>query len=151
MIDWIDEKCKVWGKAVRKRLIERKNDHQEGWPSVSILGKIKEEWEGAGHRSTGATQRIFAGYTGDALDVHRAIFHPQPMPFDLYATLKVHYCIRAPAKSKVLQLQLLLGRTLSVSQYWHTIDNCHYFLSARMCGLDDPVMPGDGEKSVATK
>jgi len=149
VIDWVDEKCKAWGRAVRARNLKRKGQHEEGWPSVSILGKIKEEWEGAGHRSTGPCQPMFAGFTGDALEVHRAIFHPHPMPWELYATLKLHYCVRAPAKSKVQQLQLLLGRTISVSQYWHTIDNCHYFLSARMGGVASPVIPE--QESVATK
>lgn len=137
MIDWIDEKCKVWGKQVRKRAIGKAGQHEEGWPSVSVLGKIKEEWEGAGHRGGGKpVQPIFSGFMGDALDVHRAIFHPRPMRFELYAALKLHYCLRAPVKIKVNQLHLITGKRHSVAEYWNVIDRAHHFLEARMYGLE---------------
>lgn len=137
MIDWIDAMCKTWGAQVRKRAADRKDGHEEGWHATSIMGKVKEEWEGAGHRGGGRPfQPVFAGYTGEALEVHRAIFEPRPMQFDLYATLKVHYCVRAPAKSKVQQLQLLLGRSISVREYWEQIDRAHYFMAGRLTGVE---------------
>jgi len=63
--------CREWGRQRWKAI----SDPTQGWENMSLLGRIREEQEGAGQGYF--RQRFRELYTGVALDVHRAV---QGMP-----------------------------------------------------------------------
>lgn len=138
MIDWVNEKCKVWGPTHSAILFGKR---QGAWPRRSVLGRIKEEWAGASHASK-PVQLFPEVYIGEALHVQRAIREPFPMDYDLYSALVVHYCIsKVDTEISVLpeaQLAYLVDARISRTEYFRYLDRAHHFLSARMQSVGTP-------------
>jgi hypothetical protein len=95
--------------------------HTDGWPTVSLLGRIDQTWGGGP-----PDQRWAEVYTGDGLHVWRAL---HDMPFQPRLVLYAKYLSSEPVKRQAH----LLG--ISVSLYWSSLDCAYYFLAGRMAGM----------------
>lgn len=75
---------------------EDRTGHQFGWSSASVVGKLKDEGDGASQRS--ARDIHYAEFhTDDALLVRRAV---EGCQFDAYIVGHVHYMVPASVKVK---------------------------------------------------
>lgn len=130
MIDWIDPRCKAWGRCTRWILA----DTGEGYPSSDTIAKANAGMLDATSRRS-MTRHFGEVRLGEALEIARALATQPYMPLDLHATLWAHYVASGPdlkAKVRAAVLSRYLHQTVSEAEYWRKIDRAHHFLSARL-------------------
>lgn len=129
MLGQIDAMCRDWGAAKRRILLGTNSvGDPSGWPTRSILGKIREEAEGAAN--TPVRQFFQEVMYGNALDIARAL---DGISFGHYSVAWIHYVIYKPVKRKVLLLAQIQEKPISVRSYWLKVDGLHHFIQGRLC------------------
>lgn len=121
MIDSVDHQCQVWGRHKRWLVYGTHN----GWPSLSLLGRLITEGPGAGER----TFRTRVPITDDPLEytlvsvalAKMAETHAMAEP---YAVIWAHYFFGGRAKRKAHDMDMAL-RT-----YWQHLHAAHAFIIA---------------------
>lgn len=89
---WLRLACRRWGSQKRRVILGHVArpgyiTHVDGYPAQSVLARIRDERDGAGQGAV-ATQRWLEVYTGDGLDVQRAI---QGMPEHPLLVFNIQY------------------------------------------------------------
>lgn len=135
--DYVRLACRRWGR--QKRRIWRGEEwyinsegkrvhHIDGYAS-SLLGRIREEREGAGQSII--SQKWDEVYWGDGLDVRRCL---PGMPERPLAVLHLQYvwdpefAITASRKAALLEM--------SLANYWSWLKNAEFWVFARLDRLD---------------
>lgn len=95
MIDYIESRCKEWGHAVRAIYVGK-----DGWPSRSVLGKLREEGV-LGASCDKLAQHYREVLTGERLDTGNAI---KRLGEEDRAILFVHYVVIGKGKVKAARL-----------------------------------------------
>lgn len=104
---------------------ETKDGHQFGWGGAAVLGKIKEERDGA---SQGTMKQHFAEcFTEDALLIRRAV---EGMAYDPYVVFHVYYIVPAPNKVKFAEAGY------APSTAWDHLKVAHAYIDGRLKLLD---------------
>ncbi len=121
MINWVDDQCRAWG-AHKRWLVY--GDHN-GYPPLSLLGRLILEGPGAGERNFRSRELVY-----DAPEAYvlvqcalskMAATHQMAAP---YAVVWAHYFFAGRAKSKAPMMDMPL-RT-----YWQHIHAAHAFIIA---------------------
>ena len=95
--------------------------HFDGWPTATVLGKVRMEGEGA---AQGTRAQTFADvYTGDALLVWRAMFD---MPISPREVIHAKYLSHEPYREQIKSLGITQG------EYWRELDRGYYWIAARL-------------------
>lgn len=116
---FVREACREWGRQ-RWKLF----DPNDGWANVSLLGRIREERDGAGQ--TYFRQSFKEVYSGLGLEVHRAV---QGMPDRPWQILNAHYVFPGRANWKANRLKL------HRAEYYRLLNQAHSYIASR---LDKP-------------
>jgi hypothetical protein len=118
MISWVDHECRTW--AAHRRWMEFGED---GWPELTILGRLIVEGPGAGQGSYMARVPIKdppAAYTSITHCLSRmADTHVMEVP---KRVLELHYLFREKAKVKAPKLGI------SLPHYWRQLHAAHAFI-----------------------
>ena len=96
--------------------------HFDGFPTTTVLGRIKIDGEGAGQGGT-FNQHFAEVYYGDGLVIWRAM---QGMPYLPKQVLYAKMLSREPIKEQVK----VLG--LKTTNYFMLLDNAYYYLAGRI-------------------
>jgi hypothetical protein len=125
MIQWVDDQCVTWGRHKRWIVYGSHN----GYPPLSILGKLIEEGPGAGESMFKARVPITddpLAYTLVSVALLKmAETHEMEAP---YAVVWAHYFFAGYAKNKAPKMGLPLRR------YWEHLQSAHAFISATEVG-----------------
>ena len=121
MIAWVDEQCKAWG-AHKRWLVY---GIHEGYPSLSLLGRLIKEGPGAGEQTFRSRELVCDAPEGYVL-VQRALArmaatHQMAEP---YAVVWAHYFFAGKAKTKCYDMGLALR------SYWQHLHAAHAFIMA---------------------
>lgn len=122
----LEPMCREWSRQYRRIAQGGVIRHDgvfepDGWPTTTILAKLREERDGAGQRRL--TQHFAEVYRGDGLLIWRAMDRmPLPERQVLYARFLSRDLVKVQAE--------LLG--VSVAQYWTTLDRAYYYLAGRL-------------------
>lgn len=122
MTTWRAQTLRIW---TGRREFSRGVAHVDGWPTVTLLGRIRNEGEGAS--SGGARGQHWPEvYLGDGLLIRRGI---EGMPYQpktvLYAKWLSHEPVREQAR--------LIG--VSTATYWSLLDCSYFYLAGRVISL----------------
>jgi hypothetical protein len=118
---YMGQKSAMWNG--RNRL-----DHSFGWSSASVLGKIKDERDGAGQ---GSFRQAFAEFfTEDALLVRRSL---EGMSYDPYIVGHLHYMVAASVSVKARDAGY------APSTYWDHLKVFHTWVERGVTLLDSDV------------
>lgn len=124
--DWIPVIAKQWAAA--RRRIDNGGDskgHRDGWPTATILGKIKEEAAGAGQ---GARKQHFPEvFTGDVLLLRRSM---EGMPIAQREVFEAHFLSSDPVRIRADELGV------SVATYWNLLDGAYLYVAGRFSLLE---------------
>lgn len=122
MIDYIHEKCKVWGWQTR------------GMPrSFPAKSSITRWTEALSHEQFGMHRQRWAEiYTGDGLAVQRAILAQPRATLWHRALLTCHYVDERPVKAKLPDVCELLSTSWDTREYWQQLDRLHHWLDGRL-------------------
>lgn len=123
--DWVRADCRLWGRQ-KRRVWEGKDWHGniDGY-AQSLLGRIREEREGAGQGTP--TQRWPEVFWGAGLDVQRALVGMPELPL---TCLILHYVwnpdwgITAAKKAAIA--------SVSVRSFWEELKKAEFWLYARL-------------------
>jgi hypothetical protein len=121
MIPWVDHECRAWGAHKRWLLV----GEADGWPEVSVLGRLIKEGPGAGHESFTARVPV-KDPPGSYAAINRALrkmadTHVMELP---HLVVHYHYLLRGRAKIKAPML------SISIPQYWQQLHAAHAFIVA---------------------
>src|SRR3954468_4725863 len=125
MITWVDENCRAWGAHKRWLVYGTHN----GWPPLSILGRLIVEGPGAGEQMF--KPRVLVSddplaYTLVSVALQKmAETHEMEEP---YAVVWAHYFFAGHAKTKAPKMNLPLRR------YWDLLQSAHAFISGTEVG-----------------
>lgn len=120
MINWVDEKCRIWG--AHKRWITY--GEGDGWEGKSVLGRLIEEGPGAGHESYGARVPIKDPPPAyQAISVALQLMAATHEMGDAVRIVHEHYVERGIAKQKAPRLGV------SLKQYWNLLQSAHAFIA----------------------
>lgn len=126
MIPWVDEECRAWG-AHKRWLVYGTHD---GYPSLSMLGKLIKEGPGACSGSFATRVPIKddpLAYTLVSVALARmAETHEMEEP---YAVVWAHYFFAGKAKAKAPDMGIALR------SYWQHLHAAHAFIAA--CEVGD--------------
>lgn len=122
----IEPMCREWARQYRRIVqggVVRADGvfEPDGWPTTTILGKLREERDGAGQGKV--SQHFAEVYRGDGLLIRRAM---ERMPL---AEREVLYA-RHLSRDLVRTQADVLG--LSVAGYWSRLDRAYFFLAGRV-------------------
>jgi hypothetical protein len=118
MITWVDAECRKW--SAHKRWMQFGED---GWPELSLLGRLIVEGPGAGHGTY--VQRVPIkdppeAYTSISISLQRmAETRVMDLPIRV---VNAHYLFPGRAKQKAPQLEI------SLPQYWRQLHAAHAFI-----------------------
>lgn len=107
------------------RVLPDGTKHWDGWPTVTVMGKIRIDAEGAGQGVRG--QSFPEVYTGPGLTIWRAM---DGMPIAPREVLHAKWLAGEPVKIQAP----ILG--LKIRTYWILLDNAYYYLAGRIERLD---------------
>lgn len=156
MIDWIDENGKTWGVTKRRVLLgghwyEEKGFHQDGFSARSVVAKLWEEREGAGHQGV-ANQRTVEVFLGDALAFEIGMQEAQE---HWYFLAHYRYVVPnrwMPAKSKQAELRELFPRKFKDERaYYNELHGLHCFLLGRMPDVPREAHPANIVRSMCAE
>jgi hypothetical protein len=120
--EWVLSMCKTWARQKARVWLGGHGGHVDGWPPISMAGKLREELEGAGQ---GKIEQHFAEVlVGDALLVQRAI---EDMPWSMRLVLHLHYLAMGNVKEKAA------FAAVSRAHYWNLLGRAH----ARVAGFTE--------------
>jgi hypothetical protein len=130
--EWIIPMLRTWRvqylrAATGRRVFPDGHVHVDGWPTATVLGRIRAEGDGASQRGT-VGQHFAEVYTGEALLVWRGMFG---MPIAPKEVLFAKTLARDPVR---LQAQML---GLKTSAYWSLLDNAYYYLAGRILAIEN--------------
>lgn len=129
MIAWVDHECRKWG--AHKRWLEFGDE--DGWPELSVLGRLILEGAGAGQGSFRSRVPIKdppPAYTAINLALrHMAETHVMEQPL---IVVHAHYVCGGKAKTKAPRLGI------SLPHYWRQLHAAHAFIVGVYVPRDDP-------------
>ena len=96
----------------------------DGWPTTTILGKLREERDGATQGRV--SQHFDEVYHGDGLLVWRAM---ERMPIGPRSVIYCKYLCRDLVRTQADEIGI------SVATYWAMLDRAYYFLAGRLDAL----------------
>jgi len=139
--EWLAPMLRTWRVqylrvATGRRVFPDGHVHLDGWPTATVLGRIRAEGEGAGQRGT-VGQHFAEVYTGEALLIWRAM---HGMPIGPKEVLYAKTLARDPVR---LQAQML---GLKTSAYWSLLDNAYYYLAGRVVVIENTPNNGTASK-----
>lgn len=123
--EWIRRANGIWGR--QKRRVWCGHDwhgNVDGY-AQSLLGRIREEREGAGQGTP--AQRWPEVYWGDGLDVQRSLFGMPEIP---YAVLHMHYVWDPEWNVSITQKARAL--TIAREAYYNALDRAEYWVWSRL-------------------
>lgn len=133
MIPWVDHECRKWG--AHKRWMEFGDE--DGWPELSLLGRLIVEGPGAGSGSFRPKVPVKdppPSYVAINLALrHMAETHVMELPLRVVGA---HYVWRDKAKVKAP----ILG--ISLPHYWRQLHAAHAFIVGVYIQRDDDVSRG---------
>lgn len=122
----LDPMCREWARQYR-RIAQGGVVYPDGtfvvdgWPTVTLLGKLREERDGA---TQGRMSQHFAEvYRGDGLLIWLAM---ESMPLREREVLYARYLSRDLVRTQADELGI------SVAQYWSRLDCAYFFLAGRL-------------------
>jgi hypothetical protein len=132
MIDWLHEECITWGRQIRWLYLGR-----DGWPSRSVIGKLREEGM-LGASFSRFTQHWPEVLNPVALKVNNGYKQLAEPDREI---LFIHYVVIGKGKVKAHRLGL------PKSTYYDRVDAAQRRLCAAMTGPDKivPFSPGQNE------
>lgn len=125
--EWLRADCHKWGR--QKLRIWRGGDsdgHVDGWVS-SILGRIREEREGAANAGAACGQLFWEVYQGVGLDVQRTLVG---LPETPYIVGHLHYVWPREWGVTVSQKARLID--LRITHYFEALGNFEFWVFARL-------------------
>lgn len=121
MIGWVGSLCEDWG--AHKRWVYADIVH----PIPSVLGRIREERDGASYRAPSQyTPEVFSP---NSLVISRAIIG---IPAELLAVLVIEYIYDAPLAKRPILVGQLHGKPISLRTYWRRLHRAHCFIASKL-------------------
>ncbi len=111
--------------------------HWDGWPTVTVMGKIRTDGEGAGQQGA-HTQHFPEVYSKDGLLIWRAL---EGMPIAPREVLYAKWLSSEPVRVQARFLEL------PISRYWVLLDNAYYYVAGRIERFDQEATERESKRA----
>lgn len=133
----LEHALRIWAAQESRKLKgENLAGHQDAWAAACLLGKIREERDGASQNR--ASQRVHESHWGDGLLIQRAMYRMPESPWACvwlyYMLVGAHY---VPMKVKVQYASAYLEQRLSLAEFWQELEKGEHWIGGRFFAMPD--------------